>query len=154
MNKRYRRNVAAIVINSEGKVLACERSDVAGAWQIPQGGIEDGEDPQDALVRELEEEIGTSDVEIIGSLPAPLRYDWPEHLFKRGYHGQEQNYFLVRLNPNAKIDLSASPEHIEFAACCWMSVSEFISCISGFKAEAYKEALRQFADLFPDTLKE
>ncbi|MCB0345398.1 MAG: RNA pyrophosphohydrolase [Bdellovibrionales bacterium] len=153
MKKLYRRNVAAVVVNANGEILACERSDVAGAWQLPQGGIEADETPEQALLRELKEEIGTCDVEIIGSLPEPIKYDWPEKLYRRGFHGQEQNYFLVRLNESAQINLNADANHVEFSSCRWMCMSDFLSLVSGFKSDAYREALTQFAQLFPDSLK-
>ena len=66
--REYRRNVAIVVVNHAGLVLACHRSDSTGIWQIPQGGIEEGESDEEAMHRELEEEIGTSDVDILGKL--------------------------------------------------------------------------------------
>lgn len=154
MAKRYRRNVAAVVINGDGKLLACERSDVAGAWQLPQGGINESESAEEALFRELEEEIGTREVEIVGRLPEAIRYDWPPELFDRGYHGQEQSYFLVRLKPEAQIDLNADPDHVEFRSYRWLSGAEFLNMISGFKAEAYRSALQQFCRMYPGALSE
>lgn len=146
MSKEYRKNVAAIIVNSQGLVLVCERSDVDGAWQLPQGGMDDGESTRETLLRELAEEIGTADVEILDELPFPIRYDWPEHLHNRGHCGQEQYYFLVSLNDESAINLEAHVEHIEFQSYEWISPEEFASRISGFKAEAYKKAMNEFSN--------
>ena len=112
-----------------------------GVWQLPQGGIEQGESPEAAMWRELQEEIGTKDVEVIGALPDSIRYDWPEDHHGRGYLGQEQRYFLVRLKKDAEINLAA--DSCEFDQCCWMGAGEFLSKLSSFKADAYKKAIEK-----------
>lgn len=137
----YRKNVAAVVANSAGLILACERSDRTGAWQLPQGGIENGESPEEALFRELEEEIGTSDVTIIDRLNEVIRYDWPKKLYKKGYLGQEQHYFLVNLKEEGLLNLEDS---VEFQSTKWMKPQEFIKVVEGFKAEAYETAINLF----------
>ena len=147
----YRKNVAVFVINDRGELLACHRSDVSGAWQIPQGGIDEGEELEQAMRRELEEEIGTSEVEIIQQLPEAIRYDWPAHLHDRGFLGQEQFYFLVRLSPTATIKLNNHHTE-EFDQTEWISSADFLRRISGFKAEAYKRALGELARLAPGTI--
>lgn len=144
----YRRSIAVFIVNDAGLILTCERSDHAGAWQLPQGGIEEGETPQEAMNRELLEEIGTNSVEIVGELPATIRYDWPEHLHSRGYCGQEQHYFLARLLPSARIDFNKFA-HAEFQSYRWLAPAEFKLAASGFKREAYLQALAQFQDLYP-----
>ncbi len=136
---QYRRNAAIFVLNASGEILACERTDVAGAWQIPQGGIDAGESIEAAMLRELEEEIGTNDVDVLGSLPDPVRYEWPEALYVRGFRGQEQYYFLVRLREGAVLNLDREPK--EFARTEWIGAAEFLSRVSGFKADAYRTAL-------------
>ena len=148
----YRPNVAAIVIDEIGHILACERSDFANAWQLPQGGIDSGERPIDAFYRELQEEIGTADVELLGQLPQPIRYQWPKELHKRGYCGQEQWYFLARINKTAIIDLN-NHDLVEFATYEWVTASNFLSRCKGFKADAYKKAILEFSRQFPDTIK-
>lgn len=151
--KLYRKNVAVVVINSKGLVLACHRSDIAGAWQLPQGGIDREETPEQAMWRELREEIGTDKAELLGHLPEPIRYDWPEHLYSRGFHGQEQYYFLVRLHPEAKIDLNSRGKHkAEFNRYAWLTRTEFESRLEGFKADAYRQALTQLSNAFPGTI--
>lgn len=149
MQKKYRPNVAMLILNAKGQILTCERSDIPLAWQIPQGGIDQGENPEQAMWRELEEEIGLTNknARLLGRLPNPILYDWPEHLYSRGFHGQEQHYFLLRLDGNAKILLDT--EHKEFANTLWLSKNEFLSLVEGFKKEAYRRALEEFEKLFP-----
>lgn len=151
-SKVFRRNVAVVVVNSDGLILACHRTDISGAWQLPQGGIESGETDEAALFRELEEEIGTREAEIIGKLPYTIRYDWPEHLYSRGYHGQEQTYFLVKLRPSAVLDLTRS-SYAEFDRCEWLQVEEFLSRVNGFKCEAYRAAIAAFQAMFPHVIR-
>ena len=148
----YRRNVAVVVLNDDGLLLACRRSDEYKTWQLPQGGIDAAEDAEDALYRELGEEIGTSAVDMIGKLDEPIRYEWPEHLHTRGYRGQEQQYFLVRLRTGEKLDLTlyAPPE---FDSCEWLTANAFIARLAEFKKEAYVEALNKLAARFPGTIK-
>ena len=108
MEKNYRPNVAAIIMSSlypfEMKFFLAKRVDIKDAWQFPQGGIDKGETPKMALFRELKEEIGTDEVEIIAEYPKWLSYDFPEDVLEKmkPYSGQIQKYFLVRLKKNAK----------------------------------------------------
>lgn len=149
----YRKNVAVIVINEEGKILACERLGNKGSWQLPQGGIDEGEEIEQAALRELEEEIGTKDVQIIGRYPGYIRYDWPERLYERGHRGQEQYYFLVRLASKAIIDFTKH-HTVEFSGAEWVTASEFISRGSGFKSVAYKKAIEKLILMYPQCIKE
>ncbi len=148
-NKGYRPNVAIVVVNKEGLILACRRSDGYKVWQFPQGGIEKGETVEEAMWRELEEEIGTCDVKLIGRLPGTITYDWPPHLHRRGHCGQEQTYFLVRLKKNAVINLD-SHEDPEFDKTEWVNYDTFLERIEGFKADAYRLALEGLRELYPD----
>lgn len=147
--RRYRPNVAVVVLNHEGKLLACRRNDIPGVWQIPQGGIDNGEEVTNAMYRELQEEIGTSEVTIIGCLPEVIQYDWPPELYSRGYHGQAQYYYLVRLNEPTKINLSSTTTLPEFDAIEWMTRTEFISRLNGFKQDVYTRALELLDRAFP-----
>jgi putative (di)nucleoside polyphosphate hydrolase len=156
----FRKNVAIVVINHEGKILLCRRADRVRAWQIPQGGVEEGESSEEALYRELEEEIGTADVTLLGKLPTPIAYRWPEHLQSeraiqsyraQGFVGQEQSYFLVRLNRGATINLAAHVEP-EFDRYEWVTKDEFFSRVAGFKEEAYRTALSHFDTLLPGVI--
>lgn len=148
--KRYRPNVAAIILSPsyplECKVFIAQRHDISGAWQFPQGGIDEGESPKEALFRELEEEIGTSEVEILCEHPKWLEYDFPENIAKKmaPYDGQRQRYFLVRLKPNAKIDLAT--KHPEFDDYCFMPINDVLSKVNHFKKGAYAKVLKYFKD--------
>ena len=153
LSKIYRQNVAVIVLNASGLILACRRADRYKTWQIPQGGIEVGETPDQAMLRELEEEIGTNEVEVISRLPHTISYDWPKHFYYRGYHGQEQHYFLTRLKEGAKICLNAA-QTVEFDDFEWMGMRELIKRTNGFKQEAYYQAFADFSSLTPNTIAE
>ncbi len=146
--KLYRPNVAAVIVSSkypeQSEIFIAERSDIPDAWQFPQGGIDEGETPQEALFRELEEEIGTKDVKIIAQYPEWITYEFPEAVRERmkPYIGQKQRYFLVRLNPDAKIDLNT--KHPEFCAYRFVSLSQIFSQVSHFKRPVYKEVIKTF----------
>jgi putative (di)nucleoside polyphosphate hydrolase len=115
--KRYRPNVAAVILSSDYP-QKCEfflgkRSDIKNVWQFPQGGIDDGETPVEALLRELQEEIGCSSVDVIAEYPYWIKYDFPNGVTARKmypFDGQTQKYFLVRLKESAKIDLDSYHE--------------------------------------------
>ena len=148
LEKNYRPNVAAVVLSSnypdDCELLIAERSDIRGAWQFPQGGIDDAEDAKTALYRELSEEIGTNDVEIIAEHPEWISYDFPEGVAQKRYpfDGQTQKYFLVRLNKNAEINLAtASPEFIQFK---FVSVKEAMKQTAFLKRNIYKKVLTYF----------
>ena len=149
--KNYRPNVAAVIVNDKGEILSCRRADKYHTWQLPQGGIDEGESTETALHRELLEEIGTNDVEILGKLSKTIRYDWPSTAYFGGFHGQEQTYFLLKLNAGAKISLDTS-EPQEFDRWEWCNPTEFLERIRGFKKSAYQEAIAaiqiEFAEYF------
>ena len=96
----YRENVAAIIINKDKKVLMCEHAWIDGAWQLPQGGIEGDEKEEEAILRELNEEIGTKNLKIIDKMDDKITYKFPYYL-KEKYNidGQEQKYFLLYFHP-------------------------------------------------------
>lgn len=148
VQKRYRPNVAAVIVSARYPFkcelfIAC-RNDIADAWQFPQGGIDEGESPREALFRELQEEIGTRDVEIIGEYPEWLQYDFPQKIAQKMYpfDGQSQKYFLVRLKKDAKINLATKePEFTEFKFVTMDKVFDFITY---FKRPVYKLVLDYF----------
>lgn len=150
--RKYRRGVAVVVTNEQGELLACERSDFNGAWQLPQGGVEAEETDEEAMRRELAEEIGLTEYELVGRLDSTISYDWPAHLHSRGHSGQEHVYFLVKTNANTRIDLTVT-DTPEFARVEWVTLAEFNNRISGFKAEAYRAALKQFVERFPKSFR-
>lgn len=146
--KNYRPNVAAIIL-SASYPLKCEifiasRRDVPNAWQFPQGGINEGESPKEALYRELKEEIGTNDIEIISEYPEWVSYDFPEPIAKKMYpfDGQKQKYFLVRLKNGAKINVNT--EEPEFSDFKFVDRKDIYDYITFFKRTVYKQVLTHF----------
>lgn len=151
----YRPNVGAVLFGPDGRVLVCRRADLPnaegapGGWQLPQGGMDEGEDPRVAVMRELAEEIGTDRAKIIGEHPDWLTYDLPPELLGVAlggrYRGQRQKWFALRfLGTNADIRLDADP-HPEFDAWRWAELAELPALAVGFKRAIYAELARCFA---------
>lgn len=146
--KQYRLNVAAIIMSSKYPCVCeffiAERSDLKNVWQFPQGGIDEGESPKDALFRELKEEIGTNDIQIIAEYPTWLRYDFPPMIIEkmRPYAGQQQRYFLVKLNHFAKINLQT--EEPEFLRYEFVDLSTLLQKVTKFKKHIYVQVLDYF----------
>lgn len=140
--KPYRKNVAMIVLNQDNLILTGERANIPGVWQLPQGGIDEGEKPYDAAVRELEEETGLKDVEYVAETRQTYRYDFPDWLqnapIAKEYKGQEQIYFVFRINSNDLPDVKNSDG--EFVAFKWMSSEEILKNIVDFKKNVYSRA--------------
>jgi len=145
----YRPGVGVVVIDDEGRVLVGRRIRAIGPerWQFPQGGIDEGEAPLEAALRELEEEIGTRDVAVLGELERPLRYDLPADIHPRPrwadrYRGQEQRWFAVRLR-NGEADIDLGRHKPEFDAWKWVTMDEAVEGAVPFKRALY-EALRSW----------
>lgn len=144
---RYRPGVGVVVIDDQGRVLVGRRIRAIGPerWQFPQGGIDEGEAPLEAALRELEEEIGTRDVDVLAELDRPLRYDLPAAVhpaprWAKRYRGQEQRWFAVRLRGGEEaIDLETHDP--EFDAWRWVTLDEAVDAAVDFKRDVY-EALR------------
>ncbi len=147
--KRYRPNVAAVILSpkypEKCEFFIAHRSDIKNAWQFPQGGIDAGETPEEALHRELMEEIGCNDIEILGEFPEWITYDFPK--VARGkcypYDGQTQKYFLVRLKEDAKIDLKAF-EIPEFEEYEFVEYEELFKRVTYFKRKVYRKVIDYF----------
>jgi putative (di)nucleoside polyphosphate hydrolase len=157
--KLYRPNVGALLFNADGLVLVARRADLpnaegaAGGWQLPQGGVDEGEELRAAVLRELEEEIGTGKAEILEEHPDWLTYDFPPELAARGfriaqrYRGQKQKWFALRFTgTDADIRLDAD-EHPEFDAWRWARIEELPGLAVPFKRAIYHELARAFAHL-------
>jgi len=140
----YRPNVAAIIRRPDNKVLVGERSDRPGSWQFPQGGIKTRETPEEALERELFEEVGLSGGSYrILERKEPYRYLFDNGRTKDGYHGQEQIYFLVELLPGFEPQHETSEP--EFRALRWIDPAEFnIKWVPPFKRDVYRQVLNLF----------
>jgi len=147
----YRRGVGIALINAHGRVFVGQRRDSsAPAWQMPQGGIDKGEDPRAAALRELCEEVGTDKAEIIAETPDWVRYDLPAELsrtmWKGKYRGQEQKWFLMKfLGTDGDIDIATA--HPEFSAWKWLPFHELPGVIVGFKRDIYIKVVAAFQPL-------
>ena len=151
----YRPNVGIVLLNSRNEVFWGKRVG-QHSWQFPQGGIQHGESPEQAMYRELQEEVGLlpEHVQIIGRTRDWLRYDVPEEYQRRqnsarvhraAYRGQKQIWFLLRLvGLDSDIQLRAS-EHPEFDAWRWVPFWIQLDAVIGFKREVYQLALSELA---------
>jgi putative (di)nucleoside polyphosphate hydrolase len=153
----YRPNVGAVLFNQAGLVLVARRADMpnaegsAGGWQLPQGGVDEGEDLRVAVLRELAEEIGTNKAEIIAEHPEWLTYDFPPELQRmrmaQKYRGQRQRWFALRFTGvDGDIRLDADP-HPEFDAWRWARIEELPGLAVSFKRGIYEELVRAFGPL-------
>ena len=146
--KKFRPNVAAIVLSAKYphkcEIFIASRTDVENAWQFPQGGIDEGESSKEALFRELEEEIGTRDVEIIAEYPSWVSYEFPAAIAKRmyPYDGQRQKYYLVKLKKGARININT--EIPEFSEYKFVPTKNIYDYITFFKRTVYKQVLQYF----------
>ncbi|PZO83857.1 MAG: RNA pyrophosphohydrolase [Micavibrio aeruginosavorus] len=151
---RYRPCVGLCIFNADGKVFVGQRIDKLGgeAWQMPQGGIDEGEDIVAAALREMLEEIGTNNAEIIRIHDTPLRYDLPEEIRRRVswgdvYAGQEQIWVALRFKgEDGDIKLDAW-EHPEFSRFQWVDLTEVPNLIVPFKVDIYKKVVAAFGDI-------
>lgn len=145
----YRPNVAAILTDAQDRIFIAERVNIPGAWQFPQGGIDDGEDAETAMFRELAEEIGVrrEQVEMIEQRGG-YRYAFPKPRLKYGiYGGQEQTYFRLRfLGRDEDVNLDAT--HREFARWRWIRPDEFrMQWVPPFKRGVYRQVFLDFFGL-------
>lgn len=146
----YRPCVGVMLVNPAGKVFVGQRIDNPGpAWQMPQGGVDKGEAPRDAALRELWEETGvTSDlVTIEAETPDWIPYDLPHDLvpriWKGRYRGQEQRWFMMRFHgDDAQVNIAT--DHPEFSRWQWLAPSELVDNIVPFKREVYARVLGHF----------
>jgi putative (di)nucleoside polyphosphate hydrolase len=150
----YRPNVGAALFNPAGQVFIARRADLphaegtAGGWQLPQGGIDEGEEPRAALLRELAEEIGTDRFTIIGEHAEWLSYDFPAELMGVAlggkFRGQRQRWFALRfLGADAEIRLDRDP-HPEFDAWRWAGLAELPALAAPFKRAIYQTLATSF----------
>jgi putative (di)nucleoside polyphosphate hydrolase len=142
-SSNFRAGVVAVVADSRRRVLAFERSDVPGAWQLPQGGIDAGESPVDAAWRELGEEtgLGPADVALVGEHPDWTVYEFPAEVRGSGKRiGQAQRWFLFRVRSD---DVVPTPDRVEFVAWKWVEPSWLIDHVVAFRAHAYRMVIPQ-----------
>ncbi|KAJ0094127.1 nudix hydrolase 25 [Pistacia vera] len=152
----YRPHVGVCLINSDTQVFVASRLNVPGAWQMPQGAIEDGEEPKSAALRELQEETGVVSAEIIAEVPNWLTYDFPpavkakvNRLWGGEWHGQAQKWFLMRLT-NDESEINIGNTDPEFAEWKWASPDEVIEQAVDYKRPTYEEVIKTFRPYLND----
>jgi putative (di)nucleoside polyphosphate hydrolase len=147
----FRANVGIVLANDRGQVLWARRVGGRDAWQFPQGGIDSGESPEQALYRELHEEVGLSRdaVEVLGSTRGWLRYRLPRRFIRKGQKplciGQKQKWFLLRMledDAAVRLDRSGKPE---FDHWQWVSYWYPLEQVIAFKREVYRKAMKELA---------
>jgi 8-oxo-dGTP pyrophosphatase MutT (NUDIX family) len=153
-NSSYRPGVGIVLLNARGEIFVGRRTDVPGeAWQMPQGGIDDRESPREAARRELKEEIGTNNAEIIAESERWLTYDVPEEFARKSWggrwKGQRQKWFVMLFKgADSDIDLQGNPP--EFNVWRWVMVNELTALAVAFKRQLYLEVIGEFPAIFRD----
>jgi len=149
---RYRPAVGVMLLDLQGRVFVGRRIDMPlqPAWQMPQGGIDPGETPRQAALRELQEETGTNKADILAESNLWRHYDLPPDIAGRmwggRYRGQRQKWFAMRfLGDDGDIDLAT--EHPEFDAWQWVAAAALPELIVPFKRRLYLDILDEFRDL-------
>ena len=148
----YRPCVGIMLINSNNRIFAGQRIDNhLEAWQMPQGGIDEGEDVETACFREMKEEIGTDKASIIAIHPEWLNYDIPEiladKLWDRKYRGQTQKWVALKFT-GTDIDINIKTHIPEFSKWKWISPQQLASLAAPFKREVYENVLNVFKPYF------
>ena len=144
----YRPCVGVMLFNHQGLVWVGERCDTPGAWQMPQGGIDDGETPWTAALRELAEEIGTNQVEQLAESRDWHKYDLPGNLIAKNwggrFRGQQQKWFACRyLGRDSAIDITTQDQ--EFSAWRWIALNDLPDQAVAFKRHIYEDLVAEFA---------
>ncbi|WP_417514580.1 RNA pyrophosphohydrolase [Minwuia sp.] len=150
----YRPCAGIMLVNADWQVFVGRRIDQrVEAWQMPQGGIDEGETPSEAALRELEEEVGTSKAEIVAESTVWINYDLPPDLvgkvWKGRYRGQTQKWFLLRFTGQDS-DIDIQTAHPEFDAWRWSPLSQVVDMAIAFKRDSYTRVVAEFAPYFPD----
>ena len=153
MDSKYRRCVGMMILNSSNEILVGRRLDhPSGYWQMPQGGIDQNENPQEAVWREMMEEIGTNKVNLYKKSNQWINYDIPQetldHLpWGKKYIGQTQKWFIFKFTGEEK-DINVETENPEFSEWKWMNTSNLVNNDVPFKRIVYKTILDEFSDIF------
>jgi len=153
MNDKYRKCVGMMILNCNNEVLVGRRLDhPSGYWQMPQGGIDENENPEEAVWREMMEEIGTNNAELYKSSNQWINYDIPQetlnHLpWGNIYIGQTQKWFIFKFAGEDK-DINVETQNPEFSEWKWMNSNNLVENAVPFKQKIYKTILDEFSDIF------
>ena len=150
-NLPLRSGVGIVVLNKINKVFVAKRIDnPKNFWQMPQGGVDDGEDFLTAAYRELKEETSISNVELIKEIDGTLTYELPENLlgviWKGKYKGQKQKWFLMRFLGNDK-EINIHTNKPEFLEWKWIDLEKITDVVVDFKLEVYKILQKKIKDI-------
>jgi putative (di)nucleoside polyphosphate hydrolase len=152
----YRKNVGMIIINDDNQVLWAQRLGQKSAWQFPQGGIDGDESPQQALFREMKEELGIDqeNVTLLAETKGWLKYDIPKNFLRRYEkpicYGQKQKWFLLKLMSDESAICIDAVEDPEFAQWRWVDYWYPIDHVIAFKRDVYEKALKELAAGIPN----
>ena len=148
MNEKYknlplRNGVGIILLNKENKIFVAKRIDnPKNFWQMPQGGVDDGENFLSAAFRELEEETSIKKAELIKELDGTTTYELPDHLlgiiWKGKYRGQKQKWFLMRFTGEEN-EINIKTKNPEFLDWKWINIDEMTKVVVNFKLNVYKK---------------
>ena len=145
----FRAGAGAVILNKKGKVLGLERKDIPGAWQLPQGGLKEGESPLEAVKREVHEETGikAKELELLSAASRLLAYELPpEARSKKIGRGQVQYWFLFRFT--GQDEAITLGDKKEFRAWKWMSMDKLTSKVVSFKQPIYRALAKDFKSYF------
>ena len=143
----YRNGVGIIVLNNENKIFVAKRIDnPKNFWQMPQGGVDNGEDFYHAAIRELQEETSIKTISLIKEIDGLTTYLLPNHLigiiWKGKYKGQKQKWFIVRFNGEEK-EINVNTKHPEFLDWKWVNIDDLTNEVVEFKIHVYKQIQRE-----------
>lgn len=147
----YRPGVGMMIVNSEGKIFVGRRIDTKiEAWQMPQGGIDLGETPSSAALREMVEEIGSNKGHILAESRYWYSYDLPKFLIPKlwngNFRGQKQKWFLIRFTGTNE-DINIHTNTPEFSEWRWASLEELLAIIVPFKRKLYTAVINEFQSI-------